>query len=111
MNNKIKESVGTILAHIVKVDNRDIDKEIPVFCSIMGSNFDCNHEEASKFLHSIKDIDYNLDEHLDIVKQALDGDVISKFHLMEQLNHMIYSDTIQENDYKLFENIKNKLFD
>lgn len=111
MQQQIKESVGTLLAHIVKVDNRDIEKEVPLFCSIMGSNFNCSHEEASSFLHKIKDTDYDLDKHIKILKEALDGDQISKFHLMEQLNHMIYSDTIKEDDYKFFEDIKNKLFD
>jgi len=31
MENKIKESVGTLLAHIIKIDNRDVKKEAPLF--------------------------------------------------------------------------------
>jgi len=51
-----------------------------------------------------------LDEHIEIINQALHDDTISKFHILEQLNHMIYSDTISDEDYKIFEDIKNKLF-
>ena len=36
MGQKIKESVGTLLAHIIKVDHRDVEKETPIFCKIMG---------------------------------------------------------------------------
>jgi len=110
MQNKIKESVGTLLAHIIKVDKRDVEKEAPLFCDIMGQNFDCNHEEAKAFLYSVLDTDYDLDNHVAIINQALCEDKLSKLHILEQLNHVIYSDTISPDDYKIFEDIKNKLF-
>ena len=111
MKQKIKESVGTLLAHIIKVDKRDIEKEAPVFCNIMGQNFDCSEDEAKTFLYDIMERDYDLDEHVTIINQALRDDKLSKLHLLEQLNHVIYSDTIGPDDYKIFEDIKNKLFE
>jgi uncharacterized tellurite resistance protein B-like protein len=111
MENKLKESVGTLLAHIIKIDNRDVVKEAPLFCEIMGQNFDCNPEDAETFLHAMMNKEYNLDEHIDIINDALCEDKLSKFHLLEQLNHIIYSDTIQEHDYKVFEDIKKRLFE
>ena len=111
MEKKIKESVGTLLAHIIKVDKRDIEKEAPLFCEIMGQDFDCSEKEAREFLYTIMDKEYDLDEHVSIINQALCEDRLSKFHLLEQLNHMIYSDKISSEDYKIFENIKNKLFE
>lgn len=110
MDKSIKESVATLLAHIIKVDSRDIEQEAPLFCDLMGKDFDCNKEEAIAFLMHIVNTEYDLDEHLKIIKEALCEDKISKFHLMEQLNHIIYSDTIQPEDYKFFEKIKNELF-
>ncbi len=110
MEKRIKESVGTLLAHIIKVDHRDIEKEAPLFCEIMGQNFDCTEEEARAFLEEVIDREYDLDKHIDIINQALCEDKLSKYHLLEQLNHMIYSDKISEEDYKIFENIKNRLF-
>ncbi len=110
MEKRIKESVGTLLAHIIKVDHRDIEKEAPLFCEIMGQNFDCTEEEARAFLEEVIDREYDLDKHIDIINQALCEDKLSKYHLLEQLNHMIYSDKISEEDYKIFEDIKNRLF-
>ncbi len=110
MDKKIKESVATLLAHIIKVDNRDIEKEAPVFCEIMGQNFDCSKEEARTFLEEIMHKEYDLDKHIEIINQALCDDKLSKYHLLEQLNHIIYSDTISEEDYKIFEDIKERLF-
>ncbi|RUM68899.1 MAG: hypothetical protein DSZ12_01375 [Sulfurovum sp.] len=110
MDKKIKQSVGTLLAHIIKVDHRSVEKEAPVFCDIMGKNFDCSEEEATNLLHDILETEYNLDEHVTIINNALEADKLSKFHLLEQLNYVIYSDTISANDYKIFEDIKNKLF-
>ena len=110
MEKKIKESVGTLLAHIIKVDKRDIEKEAPLFCEIMGENFDCSEEEAKAFLYDVVDREYDLDTHVDIINQALCEDKLSKYHLLEQLNHVIYSDRISPEDYKIFEAIKNKLF-
>ncbi len=110
MELKIKESVATLLAHIIKVDKRSIEKEAPVFCNIMGQNFDCSHAEAKDFLYKIMDEEYDLDEHIEIINKALCEDKLSKLHILEQLNHVIYSDTISPDDYEIFEDIKNKLF-
>ena len=111
MEKKLKESVGTLLAHIIKVDNRDLSKEAPLFCEMMGQNFDCSEEEAESFLHDLMNREYDLDEHIEIINNALCEDKLSKFHLLEQVNHMIYSDTISDEDYKVFEDIKNRLFE
>ena len=110
MDQKIKRSVAILLAHIVKIDNRDVEKQIPLFCSLMGQNFECNQEEVAQFLRDIMLEEYDLDEHVDIIYNALKEDDLSKMHILEQLNHMIYSDTIAPYDYKLFEDIKKKLF-
>ena len=110
MEKKIKESVGTLLAHIIKIDNRDVAKEAPLFCEIMGQNFDCSQEEAENFLYAMMNKEYDLDGHIAIINDALCEDKLSKFHLLEQLNHIIYSDTISEEDYKIFEDIKERLF-
>ena len=112
MEQKLKTSVATLLAHIIKIDKRDIEKEAPLFCKIMGRDFDCEPEEATRFLHTVMqdEYEYDLDEHLKIINEALCNDQLSKMHIMEQLNHIIYSDKITERDYEEFERIKNVLF-
>jgi len=110
MEKSIKKSVAILLAHIIKIDNRDVKKETGIFCSIMGQEFSCSREEALGFLEDALENEYNLDEHIEIIANALQNRKLSKMHLLQQLNHMIYSDTISEKDYQIFENIKLKLF-
>ncbi len=110
MEKRIKRSVATLLAHIIKVDKRDIEKEAPLFCSIMGENFGCDRDEALAFLKSAMVDDYDLDEHIDIIDRALKDDNISKMHILKELNHIIYSDKISNEDYRIFEKIKRRLF-
>jgi len=110
MEKKIKNSVATLLTHIIKMDNRDIDKETPLFCKFMEMDFDCSPEEAEKFLRQTLEEEYDLDEHIAIINNALCDDKLSKMHILEQLNHIIYSDKITPKDYEEFERIKEKLF-
>lgn len=110
MDKKIKKSVAILLAHIIKVDNRDVEKEIPLFCSLMGQSFKCDKEEASAFLKQAMHEEYNIDEHVEIINNALEDDKLSKMHILEQLNRIIYSDTITDVDYRIFEAIKKRLF-
>jgi uncharacterized tellurite resistance protein B-like protein len=110
MEKKIKQSVATLLAHIIKMDDRDAEKEAPLFCSLMKQDFDCDPEEAKAYLHKAIVEDYDLDEHLNIINEALCNDQLSKMHIMEQFNHIIYSDTFTDEDYEEFERIRDKLF-
>jgi len=110
MENKIKKSVATILAHIIKINNRDIVKEAPLFCKIMGQDFGCDRGEAEEFLLKTINEDYDIKEHAKLVRDALQDDSCTKYRILEQLNHIIYADKIDDNDYKEFEKIKDILF-
>ena len=109
MEKKIKKSVATLLAHIIKIDDRDLKKESPLFCKLMELDFGCTPEEAERYLKETLQEEYDLDEHLTIINDALSDDKLSKMHILEQLNHIIYSDTITPNDYEEFEKIKKAL--
>jgi len=76
----------------------------------MEMNFDCDSEEAKIFLKQTLAEEYDLDEHIAIINDALCDDKLSKMHILEQLNHIIYSDTITPNDYEEFDKIKKALF-
>ena len=110
MEKKIKKSVATLLAHIIKMDNRDLKKETPLFCKFMEMDFGWDAKESEEFLKQTMKKGYDLDEHIAIINEALCDDQLSKMHILEQLNHIIYSDTITPKDYEEFEKIKKALF-
>lgn len=110
MENKLKKSVAILLAHIIKIDDRDVEKETPLFCKLMEMDFGCTPEAAKKYLEETLQEEYDLDEHIAIINEALCDDKLCKMHILEQLNHIIYSDTITPKDYKEFEKIKKALF-
>jgi uncharacterized tellurite resistance protein B-like protein len=107
---KLKRSVGALLAHIIKIDGRDVKKEAPLFCRLMGEDFECDRDEARALLERLLEEDYDLETEVEHIAEALKDDKLSKYHLLEQLNHIIYSDTISPEDYELFERIKRRLF-
>ena len=109
MNRAITKSVAILFAHIIKMDKRDIEKSVPMFCKVMGENFEATEEQVKELLYRVMDEEYDLDVHIEHINKALCEDTISKYHLLEQLNHLIYSDTITKEDYKYFEDIKNRL--
>lgn len=110
MKKAIKRSVATLFAHIIKIDHRSVEKEGPLFCKLIGMDFDCTSTEAKELLNDILNENYDLDEHLNIINNALENDLLCKLHIMEQLNHIIYSDTITVRDYDEFERVKDVLF-
>ncbi len=110
MEMKIKKSVATLLAHIIKLDNRNIERESPLFCKLMNQDFGCDKGEAKEFLYKIMQEEYNIDEHVEFIRDVLADDNYTKYKILEQLNHIIYSDDIEDSDYQEFEKIKNILF-
>jgi hypothetical protein len=108
---KIKQSVAVLLAYVIKKEHRDLAKEAPLYCKMLGSDFECSNEEAMSLLQSGLDEEYNIDEHLDIINEGCKQDMLSKMHILEQINHLIYADKISNNDYEEFEYIKNRLFE
>ncbi len=110
MEKKIKKSVATLLAHIIKIDHRNVEKEAPLFCRLMEEDFNCDPKEAEALLKQTIQEEYDLNEHIAIINDALCDDKLSKMHLLEQINHIIYSDKITPKDYEEFEKIKEALF-
>jgi methionine synthase II (cobalamin-independent) len=109
MLQKIKESVATIFAHIIKLDHRDIQQSAPLFCELMGEDFDISIDEATKLLQNVLNNDYDINLHIDVVANALKNDMLSKYHLLSQLNRIIYSGEFSDSDYEFFEYFEKKL--
>ncbi|MEY3001833.1 MAG: hypothetical protein RLZZ428_208 [Pseudomonadota bacterium] len=110
MNRALTKSVAILFAEIIKMDHRDVEKSVPLFCQVMGEDFNASSDEVKDLLYKLMDETYDLDAHIEMINKGLCEDKLSKYHLLEQLNHIIYSGEISPQDYAYFEKIKNKLF-
>ncbi len=110
MENTIKKSVAILLAHIIKIDERDLEREEPLFCKLLASDFNCDEDESKRILQGVLTEEYDLDEHINIINNALKDDELSKMYILKQFNHIIYSDKIEPKDYEEFERVKKALF-
>jgi len=109
MDELLKESVAALFCYVIKQDDKDIEKERPIFCRFMMQDFDCNYEEASRLLDETMEKEYNIDTQISIIGNALCNKTYDKVSLLKQLNHIIIKDKLNSEDYEVFEKLKKAL--
>ena len=111
MDKMLKESVATLFCHAIKLDDKDMRVEQPIFCRFMGQDFDCNNEEAENLLVEIMEReDENIDTHISIVSNALHNEPYKKMSILKQLNHIIFKSKMRTEDYEYFDKVKSSFF-
>jgi hypothetical protein len=111
MDKMIKESVATLFCHAIKLDDKDMRVEQPIFCRFMGQDFDCKREDAKNLLDEIMQRDEgNIDTHIAIVSNALHNEPYKKMNILKQLNHIIFKSKMRDEDYEYFEKVKSSFF-
>ena len=107
----IKESVATLFCHAIKLDDKDMKLERPLFCRFMGENFDCSGEDSKKMLEEVMQKECeNIDTHISIVSNALHNEPYSKMNILKQLNHIIFRSNMRNEDYEFFNRVKSSFF-
>ena len=111
MDKMIKESVATLFCHAIKLDDKDLKLEQPIFCRFMGQNFDCNSKESKEILEKVmeKECD-NIDTHISIISNALYNEPYEKMSILKQLNHIIFRSKLKTEDYDFFNKVKYSFF-
>jgi len=111
MDKMIKESVATLFCHAIKLDDKDLKVEKPLFCRFMGQDFDCDSKEAEELLEKTMEEDCeNIDTHISIVTNALYNEPYCKMSILKQLNHIIFKSNIKDEDYEFFDKVKDSFF-
>ena len=110
MDTMIKESVAALFCHIIKLDNKDLDAERPLFCRFMKQDFDMTREESDKLLDEVMAKDYNIDTQISIIANALHNETYTKMSVLKQLNHIITKSNLEDDDYDLFDKAKEAFF-
>ena len=110
MDRMIKESVAALFCHVIKLDNKDLDAERPLFCRFMKQDFDMRREESDRLLDEVMQKDYNIDTQISIIANALHNETYTKMSVLKQLNHIITKSNLEDEDYDLFDKVKEAFF-
>jgi len=110
MDRMIKESVAALFCYVIKLDNKDLDAERPLFCRYMKQDFNMTREESDALLNEVMQKDYNIDTHISIIANALHNETYTKMSVLKQLNHIITKSKIEDDDYDLFDKVKEAFF-
>ncbi len=110
MDTMIKESVAALFCYVIKLDNKDLDTERPLFCRFMKQDFNMTREESDKLLDEVMQKDYNIDMQISIISNALHNEIYTKMSVLKQLNRIITKSNIEDDDYDLFDKVKEALF-
>ena len=110
MDTMIKESVAALFCHVIKLDDKDLDAERPLFCRFMAQDFDTPKEESSALLDEVMAKDYNIDTHISMIANALHNETYTKMSVLKQLNHIIVKSKLEDEDYDLFDKVKEAFF-
>lgn len=111
MDTMLKESVAVLFCHVIKLDNKDLEKERPLFCRFIKQDFDMPEEEANALLDKVMaDDDYNIETHISMIANGLVNETYTKMSVLKQLNHIIVKSKLEDEDYDLFDKVKEALF-
>jgi len=111
MDRMLKESVAVLFCHVIKMDDKDIDKECPLFCRFMKQDFpDMTDEESCKLLNEVMEKEYNIDTQISIIANGLHNEQYTKMSILKQLNHIIIRSRLSNEDYDLFDKVREAFF-
>jgi len=110
MDIMIKESIAALFCHVIKMDNKDLNAERPLFCRFMYQDFNSSCDEANSLLDEVMDKEYNIDTQISIIANALHNETYTKMSVLKQLNHIIVKSKLEDDDYDLFDKVKLAFF-
>jgi len=112
MDSALKESIATLLCHIIKINNKNLEVERELFLDFMEENFDSDIGELQRLFDKLMQQEYDdIDRHLSILSNALYNQLYPKMKILNQLNSMILKGgDISDEDYEFFEKVKEALF-
>lgn len=110
MDVMLKESVAALFCHVIKLDEKDLEIERPLFCRFMKQDFNMSDEESCELFDKVMEGDYNIDMHISMIANGLVNETYSKMSVLKQLNHIIVRSKLEDEDYDLFDKVKEAFF-
>lgn len=103
---KFKLASANIICNIVNVNSKDREK----YCQLFQEKFDLPKEELKKIQKNVNK-QTSMDLHIKTIKNELRNNKYEIMEFLDILNKFIIIDNCSEEDYEVFEEIKNKFLD
>ncbi len=110
MDTMLKESVAVLFCHVIKLDDKDLESERPLFCRFMEQDFNMLEEDAMELFDKVMEGDYHVDTHIAMIANGLVNETYTKMSVLKQLNHIIVRSKLEDEDYDLFDRVKEAFF-
>jgi len=110
MKEQLKDSFATLLIYGIKADDVISEQEKELFCTLMEEHCNIEYPESVEILKQTHPTEADIEKHTQIINDFSKNNPMQKMHILECLNHIIYSDGIENNEYKVFEKLRDELF-
>ena len=106
---KFKEATAAILCNILHLDSALQRDELQEFCTLLKKDVGIDPQELSSANQDT--LKNNIEKYTKIIKTQLEGDKVKMMEFMRMLNRFIMVDKCKEEDYCIFEKVRELLFD
>ena len=105
-----KEATAAILCSILDLKHVKKKDELHQFCDLFKAEFHLSDEDTKKIFNNSKNMESTIKKYTKIIKEQLNGDEYKMMAFMKMLNRFIIIDKCKEEDYCIFDKVKEQLF-
>ncbi len=106
---QFKLSTGILICSVINL-RKEREDNLCIFCKNFEKENNLKKSEIENLYKDAPNFNKNLEKHIDIIKEQLGESEHQKLEFMHTLNRFIIEDDCAEDDYCLFEVIKDRLF-
>jgi uncharacterized tellurite resistance protein B-like protein len=105
-----KRATASIICSIVNFNEIQSEEKVYAFCDLFKKEFHIDEDTANKLFEDASYVKANIEKNAQIIKQELGDDEYKKLQYMKMLNRFIIVDNCKDEDYCIFDELKNHLF-
>ena len=107
---RFKRATASIVCSIINFNEVHDKDELCKFCDLFKKEFHIDEATAQKLFEDSAYTKENLEKNADIIREELDNDEYKMMEYMKMLNRFIIVDNCRDEDYCIFDELKNRLF-
>ena len=105
----VKVILAVLMVHIIEADKQTTMQEQKKILGFFQQEFEMTDEETKVLFESVVADEQELDTHVNTLNALLSEDKLTKAKIIGHLNHLIICDGCKDEEYMVFEAIKNSL--